>query len=171
MAVPFDDNMTPAQSFEVRRAKAEDLAAILECLHEAFEPYRKAYTPGAYADTVLTPAGLKQRFSEMCVFVAASMDTEIIGTVSCNRVTEREGYIRGMAVRTAWQGKGVAQRLLEAVEVELCALGCQRVTLDTTEPLLRAVSFYTRNGFRPTGAITDFFGMPLYEYGKELRCR
>ena len=43
-----------------------------------------------------------------------------------------------------------------------------RVSLDTTEPLRRAVRFYERHGFRPSGRVSDFFGMPLFEYVKEL---
>jgi hypothetical protein len=31
-----------------------------------------------------------------------------------------------------------------------------------------AIRFYRRNGFVPTGAIPDFFAMPLYEYAKPL---
>ncbi len=31
--------------------------------------------------------------------------------------------------------------------------------------------FYRRNGLVPTGGVTDFFGMPLYEYAKPLILR
>ena len=73
-----------------------------------------------------------------------------------------------MAVRPTWQGTGVAQRLLDAALADLRARGCARVTLDTTEPLRRAIRFYERNGFRPTGVVGDFFGMPLFEYARAL---
>ena len=62
----------------------------------------------------------------------------------------------------------MAQRLLDAALADLRACGCARVTLDTTEPLRRAIRFYERNGFRPTGAVGDFFGMPLFEYARAL---
>ncbi len=32
----------------------------------------------------------------------------------------------------------------------------------------RAIRFYERNGFRPSGKIKDFFAMPLFEYVKIL---
>ena len=51
---------------------------------------------------------------------------------------------------------------------DVAAAGCTRLTLDTTEPLQRAISFYRRNGFVTSGTVTDFFGMPLYEYVKAL---
>jgi ribosomal protein S18 acetylase RimI-like enzyme len=42
------------------------------------------------------------------------------------------------------------------------------VTLDTTEPLARAIRFYEQHGFHRSGIIRDFFGMPLLEYRKSL---
>jgi N-acetylglutamate synthase-like GNAT family acetyltransferase len=160
--------MTRQQEFAVRKASVADSDGILECLLEAFEPYRERYTPEAFADTVLTPETLEQRLSTMSIFVATSMDGQIIGTIACNQLDTREGHIRGMAVRNAWHGGGAAQRLLETAENELQARGCQRISLDTTEPLQRAVSFYLKNGFKPTGTVSPFFGMPIYEYIKEL---
>ena len=160
--------MVDNQGFAVRKATIEDSAGILECLHEAFEPYREAYTPGAFADTVLTPESLEQRLSTMSIFVATSMNGQIIGTIGCKQADTREGHIRGMAVRIAWHGSEAAQRLLETAEVELRTRGCQRITLDTSEPLQRAISFYLKNGFKCTGAVSSFFGMPLYEYAKDL---
>jgi hypothetical protein len=47
-------------------------------------------------------------------------------------------------------------------------LGCSRVTLDTTEPLARAIAFHRRCGHAPTGVVRDFYGMPLMEYAKHL---
>ena len=32
----------------------------------------------------------------------------------------------------------------------------------------RAIRFYERHGYRPTGRVSDFFGMELIEYAKEL---
>jgi GNAT superfamily N-acetyltransferase len=73
-----------------------------------------------------------------------------------------------MAVRPRWHGRGVAQQLLATAERDLRALGCSRICLETTAPLLRASRFYERNGYAPSGKITDFFGMPLIEYLKTL---
>jgi hypothetical protein len=42
------------------------------------------------------------------------------------------------------------------------------VTLDTTEPLHKAMRFYGKHGYVPSGRATDFFGMPLHEYVKLL---
>jgi ribosomal protein S18 acetylase RimI-like enzyme len=156
-------------TFTIRKALESDVPAILACLAEAFAPYRKHYSAEAILDTVLNSQTIKYRMKHMEVFVAAcETDLSIIGTVACNLVTLEEGHLRGMAVLPSCQGAGVAQQLLERAEAELGARKCIRITLDTTEPLKRAIRFYERNGFRPSGRVTDFFGMPLFEYVKNL---
>jgi GNAT superfamily N-acetyltransferase len=79
-----------------------------------------------------------------------------------------EGHLRGMAVLPGWQGTGVADRLLAEIEAHLKRQGCTRITLDTTEPLERAMRFYERHGYSRSGRISDFFGMRLLEYHKYL---
>jgi len=154
--------------FLIRRATQTDSDAILACLRSAFHEYESRYTPGAYADTILTVESLSERLLTMSVFVAVSPDGQVIGTIACNVIQGSEGHLRGMAVRPEWQGYGVAKKLLDRAEAELRDRGCQRVTLDTTEPLKRAVHFYELNGFRSNRKVTDFFGMPLFEYAKEV---
>jgi ribosomal protein S18 acetylase RimI-like enzyme len=153
----------------IRKATLSDAEAILACLREAFEPYRERYTREGFLDTVLTAETIRRRMSVMTIFVAVNVDSEIVGTVACGVVTPEEGHLRGMAVRPAWHGQGIAQQLLDVAEAELRRCNCRRVTLDTTEPLKRAIWFYEKNGFRSTGKIADFFGMPLFEYEKSLQ--
>ena len=152
----------------LRRACAADAPAILECLRVAFEPYRNRYSPEAFLDTVLTPETIQQRLGEMFVFVAVDSAGGVVGTIACVVIDGNEGHLRGMAVLPEWQGRGIAEKLLQAAEEELAARGCVRITLDTTEPLLRAVRFYEKHGYRRSGRTTDFFGMPLHEYVKDL---
>ena len=149
----------------IRNATSADCKGILACLHAAFGPFKTQYTPGAYTDTVLDLNALQKRLQEMAVFVAVSASEEVIGSVAC-KALNGEGHLRGMAVLPAWQGRGVAQQLLDRAESELYERGCNRITLDTTEPLKRAIRFYERNGFCATGRTEDFFGMSLYEYAK-----
>lgn len=153
-------------SFQIRRAVAEDGQAILACLAAAFAPYRNQYTPDAFADTVLDSATVQERIREMCVFVAVSEET-IVGTIGC-KASGKEGHLRGMAVLPQWQGTSVASSLLEAAEAELRRAGCKFVTLDTTRPLERAIHFYQRRGFAASGRVSDFFGMELFEYTRRF---
>ena len=154
--------------FVIRPARTEDAAAILQCLRAAFEPYRSQYTPQAWLDTVMTPDTLLYRLTSMTVLVAVSAEGNIVGTIGGAAVSSSEGHLRGMAVAPEEHGRGIAQRLLEAMEKHLTAKGSTRISLDTTEPLQRAMRFYEKNGYRRTGKITDFFGMPLIEYAKSF---
>lgn len=152
----------------IRRATAADAGGILDCLACAFEPYRASYTPDAYLDTVLTVETIAQRLESMQLFVAVTADEQIAGTIACSLSENGEGHLRGMAVLPEWQGRGVAEKLLRGAESELLNRSCVRITLDTTEPLERAMRFYESHGYRRSGRITDFFGMPLHEYVKDL---
>jgi ribosomal protein S18 acetylase RimI-like enzyme len=148
-----------------RRAKPSDAEQIVECLSAAFAPFKAAYAPGAFADTVPSGQAVLERIRDGIVLVAVQADGVVAGTLA-GMVTGSEGHLRGMAVRSAWQGSGLAQRLLSAMESELAARGCKRITLDTTAPLLRASAFYSKNGYRRTGRVTDFYGMALFEWEK-----
>lgn len=152
----------------IRKAEPSDSAGLLKCLREAFEVYRSNYTTAAFVDTVLTHETLQQRLRTMRLLAAVSDSREIIGTIGCCVVDASEGHIRGMAVLPSWQGSGVAAELLRSVESELRDQGCSYITLETTEPLQSAMRFYEKNGFRRSGKITDFYGMPLFEYVKTL---
>ena len=154
--------------FFIREADAEDAPAILNCLAIAFAPYRASYTPGAWLNTVLTPESLQQRLWSMDILVAVSPQTGVVGTIAFAENGD-EGHLRGMAVLESWQGRGAAEALLLAAEAELISRKCGRITLDTTEPLQRAMRFYEKHGYRRSSKVTDFFGMQLYEFMKELR--
>lgn len=154
----------------IRAAVFGDSAGILKCLAAAFEPFQEEYTPGAFADTVLTDETLRLRFENMHILVACAADTdEIVGTISA-RVNESAGeaHLRGMAVLPECKGRGVAPLLLHEIENWLRSRGCKRVTLRTTPPLKAAMRFYEKKGYRRSGKITDLFEMPLIEYVKEL---
>lgn len=160
-------------AFTIRRATPGDAPGVLACLRAAFEPFRQQYSAEGFADTTLTVATVHDRLASMAVFVAVTAlgaaPGTLIGTIGCQVVDlKKDGHIRGMAVLPDWQGKGVADQLLSAVEQELRRLGCSHATLDTTAPLARAIRFYERRGYRATGRVADFYGMPLYEYAKPL---
>ena len=155
----------PEESFSVRKATRDDVDGILACLRAAFEPYKSNYSREGYEDTV--PAALDHRLKTMTILVAISQSGDAIGTIACT-AHGTEGHLRGMAVLPYWQGKNVADALLAAAEEELRSRDCRRVTLDTTEPLQRAMHFYEKHGYRKSGKIADFFGMPLHEYVKSL---
>ena len=126
----------------IRHAKPAEFPGVLRCLSEAFEPYRAAYTTLAFLDTVLSPEALFERSRSMTILVALTDDDELVGTVACSAGDAARGHIRGMAVRPAWQGLGIAKALLDEAVEALRLRQCTTVTLDTTLPLRRAIGFY-----------------------------
>jgi GNAT superfamily N-acetyltransferase len=157
-----------ASTIFICRARSEDAPGILECLRGAFEEFRERYTADAYLDTVLTPETLQERLEKMSVFVAVNSANQVVGTIACGVVGSEEGHLRGMGVLPSARGTGIAAQLLSYAESELRCLNCKRITLDTTEPLQRAMRFYEKHGYQRSGKVSDFFGMPLFEYHKPL---
>jgi ribosomal protein S18 acetylase RimI-like enzyme len=139
------------QAITIRQATIADVDGILDCLRAAFEPFREAYTDAAYKDTVLTEALLLDRLAKMTVLVALDRSGRVIGTIAYRVSGDGEGHLRGMALLPECQGHGVADQLLERAEAELMKENCSRISLDTTEPLERAMRFYQRHGYRRSG--------------------
>jgi N-acetylglutamate synthase-like GNAT family acetyltransferase len=159
----------PKAEWQIRQATRGDARAILHCLGQAFRPYRDEYTPLAFQDTVLTKKTVLDRLRTMTVLVAEAPSARIVGTIAFAVSRPGEGHLRGMAVLPEFQGSGVAGRLLSTAIVHLRTAGCHRATLGTTLPLRRASSFYERSGFRRTGKVSDFFGMALIEWARDLK--
>ena len=105
----------------------------------------------------------------MTVLIAIDAASTCVGTISYKDDGTGEGHLRGMAVLPSWHGRGVGSALLAAAEKELAARGCDRITLDTTRPLQRAIRLYEAQGYVHTGAVRDFFGMELIESAKRLK--
>jgi GNAT superfamily N-acetyltransferase len=155
-------------ALSIRTATPADTSGILDCLRQAFAPYREQYTPDGFADTVLSADTIERRMGEMSLLVAVDEHGEVVGTVGWKQIAFDVGHLRGMAVRPDRLGSGIAQALLDAAELAMHQRGCVRITLGTTVPLERAIRFYERNGYRQAGEVRDFFGMPLFEYVKVL---
>ncbi len=156
-----------AREARIRVADNGDASQIAACLEAAFAPYRDFYSPAAYVDTVPGADGILHRIAEMHVLVAEA-DYQVVGTIAGSVSGPGIGHLRGMAVLPERQGSEIAGELLVAIEEYLSAQGCRCVTLDTTLPLHRAIRFYRSHGYQSSGVVGDFYGMPLYEYAKDL---
>ena len=152
---------------EIREAGEDDAQSILNCLEVAFTPYRNQYTRNAFADTVVNLQMFQERMRHMHILVAVC-EGAIVGTVSGAICEHGEGHLRGMAVLPQHKGTGIAAQLLNAMERWLQQHGCTRVTLGTTLPLRAAIKFYEKHGYVQSGRVSEFFGMPLLEYVKQL---
>lgn len=152
----------------IRQATADDEAAVRDCLQTAFAPYRHFYSPEGFADTTLTPDTYRGRLRHSAILVG-ELGGRVVATIACSRLSPEEGHLRGMAVLPAFHGQGIAGRMLAAAEALIREWGCREVSLDTTQPLQRAIRFYETHDYVRTDKVADFYGMPLLEFKKTLR--
>jgi len=158
--------MEPTPPLTLRPATDADQAAVLACLRAAFAPYEARYTPAAFQATVLDPERFRARLAAMRIELALSPGDRLLGTLAWQDRGGGEGHLRGLAVLPEAQGRGVAGALLQAAEADLWSRGCARITLRTTHLLLRALTFYARHGYRPTGRRFAWEGMEVLELEK-----
>jgi ribosomal protein S18 acetylase RimI-like enzyme len=150
----------------LRLARPSDAGAVAATLRAAFSAFEGLYTPPAFAATTPTPEQVAARFEEGPIWLA-ERDGQVLGTVS---VVPRPGelYIRSMAVRPAARGRGIAARLLRAVEDFAAPQEYRRLVLTTTPFLEAAIRLYEQAGFRCTGEQADLFGTRLIWMAKDL---
>ena len=91
-------------------------------------------------------------------FVAAADEASVGGVLACvNQARPEELYVDQVAVDSAWRGRGVAKRLLDAVEAAARERGCRRVWL-STDPANPAVLAWPPLGFASLGVREGFKG-------------
>lgn len=158
--------MTP--KFTIQKATKSDSKAIHYVLKTAFHKYKPYYTKEGYKDTILSPKGIAERLEKMTLYVAVLDNEKIVGTIGWANLNLNEAHIRGMAVLPEYQGTGIASALLRKIEKDIKNMRCSYITLDTTKVLKRAQQFYKNNGYIHTGKVSDFFGMPVFQYAKKI---
>jgi putative acetyltransferase len=71
------------------------------------------------------------------------------------------GEIKRMYVRPAARGKGLARRLIDALESEATAHGCRCFMLETGPPQREALIAYERLGYRRRGPFGEYADDPM----------
>lgn len=157
-----------ARRLEVRLAEPGDEDVIERLIAAAFGPFRELYTPDAFDYTAIKADRIRERFTEGPIWLAHDGD-QALGTVSGLPEGERF-YIRSMGVAPEAQGRGVGQRLLDAIDEHARDRGFKRLYLYTTFVLPGARPLYEKNGFyilRETPP-EEWFGMAGIEMEKVL---
>ncbi len=78
---------------------------------------------------------------------AAAVDGYVLG---------RDAYIKRLMVAETYRGQGLGKALLDRVESFSAEKDCRAVWVDTLT--YQAPDFYTQNGFREAGLITEYCG-------------
>src|SRR4051794_9539737 len=130
----------------IRRAVAEDVAAIAGVLAAAFAEYRPLYTPEAFAATTISEDKIAPRLSEGPIWVVVEGEA-VVGTLST--LLKNGGlYLRSMGICPTARGQGAGILLLNEAERFARDNGATYLYLSTTPFLTRAIRLYERWGFR-----------------------
>ena len=152
-------------AIKVRRAVANDAAAIAALLYKAFVEYRSLYTDKGFEATTPEREEIEERINKKAVWVVLNSHT-IAGTVSVFPQKDQL-YVRSLAVSPEARGKGIGEMLMEHVHEMAFASGCSCIKLTTTPFLLPAIKLYEKFGFEAQGK-DDLFGTPLIWMTKSL---
>lgn len=160
------ENESDIEKPKLRTAVPEDSEKIASVLAAAFSEHESAYTAKAYAATVPSVEEIRKRFGEGKNWVAVCKD-QIIGTVSV--VPKKDSlYIRSMAIMPEVRGKQIGEQLLKEIENYAVARNYEKLVLNTTPFLKRAIQLYEKFDFIYKGT-DDLHGTPLLTMEKSLK--
>lgn len=131
----------------VRRARADDLAAIVEIEEATFS---EAWSPETFASLLGR--------DEMVVLVAT--EEEVVIGYGVVAVGSGEAELANLAVGAGWRGRGVGEALVERALDELGEREIGRAYLAVRESNTRAAELYRRFGFREIGRHPSYYGRP-----------
>lgn len=154
---------------EVRRAASDDIDVIVEVLSEAA---RWLLERGVVQWPDPFPRDRVEAVVGRGEFFVAELDGETAGTLALmwsdrtfwGERPDDAGYVHALAVRRAFAGRGLGERLLQWAGERVSATGRRFLRLDcrSDNPVLRA--YYEQLGFEPRGeARVDEFVSSLYE--------
>ena len=130
----------------IRRARESDAEAVTALLAQLDYPFAAEAVRPALAEVLADPAH---------VALVAEEDGEVVGYVNANFRPQLHhlapvGTIDELVVDEAARGRGIGQRLVEAVLEEGRRRGADVVEVTTHERRERARAFYRRCGFEAT---------------------
>ncbi|WP_084536966.1 GNAT family N-acetyltransferase [Azospirillum halopraeferens] len=155
VAPPAPDPVPPAPpgAVEVREARPADAAAYGACDRAVRTETRFLLRTAAEGLTDTAAAGrflAGQAVSARAATLVAVQGSAIIGLASvwgAPHARTAHDWSLTLAVRRPWWGRGVAGRLLAAVEARARAGGCTRLSLWVLAHNTRARALYARHGF------------------------
>jgi ribosomal protein S18 acetylase RimI-like enzyme len=161
------------EALEVRRAEPDDLEEVVSILSEAA---RWLLERGIRQWPDPFPRDRAAALLERGNFYLVLLDGKPVATFALlwsdpafwGEQPDDAGYVHAVAVRRAYAGRGIGERLLEWAEAQAAAAGRTYLRLDcmSNNEVLRA--YYERLGFEPRGeAVFDDFAATLFE----RRCR
>jgi len=126
----------PPYSADARACLGAYVAELAERFEAAFDPNQSKWAPDDAA--ISPPSGC---------FLVARLDGRPVGCGALRTLGPGVGEIKRMWVHRETRGRGVAWRMLEALEAHARGLGMTRVRLDTNRALTQAQAMYLKAGY------------------------
>ena len=136
---------------QVDPASAEALALMNALDGELQRRYPGAVIAG------LGPADARD--PRVTLFVARAGDRPV-GCAALRELDPETGEVKRMFVRDGDRGRGIARRLLEALEARGRELGYRALRLETGDRQPEAIGLYTSVGFQPIAPFGRYVGNP-----------
>jgi ribosomal protein S18 acetylase RimI-like enzyme len=155
-------NTAAVSEIEIRRATADDAAAIAHLLHDFNTEYDEP-TPGVAALTGYSRQLLEQ--GEMTVLLAGDGPDGIslIRFRPCVWTGEPEAHLQELYVVPSLRGRGIGRALLEATLAAAREAGATGIDLNTGETDTAARALYESMGFSNREGSPDGPSMLFYE--------
>lgn len=117
-----------------------------------------------------TEPGVKPTAADLLVFlVARDGDGAPLGCGGLRRLDADTVELKRMYVRHAGRGRGIARRLLAALEAEAVRHGARRVLLETGELQHEAIGLYASSGYGPVPCWGAYADSPISRcFGRDL---
>jgi N-acetylglutamate synthase-like GNAT family acetyltransferase len=101
------------------------------------------------------------------LYIYSSEDDIVAGIVLAIPVEPGVVELKAVAIEMQQQRQGIGKRMLIAVLVELCDLGCKRVLVGTANAAIGQLAFHQKAGFRLLSIERDFFS-PVRGYAEVI---
>ncbi|NTU46149.1 GNAT family N-acetyltransferase [Candidatus Roizmanbacteria bacterium] len=85
------------------------------------------------------------------IFLIGEIDGKIVAIGGYSYDGNGTAHVKRMRVLPEYQGTGVAQNLLDALEIDAQEKGYMEMVLGTTTLMPRAIAFYKKNGYQEVG--------------------
>ena len=137
--------------FSIRPATNADAPAILRVLRSVRQEYGVCHD-GRDVDADLADIERNYFAAGGCFEVVIDMAGAIVGCAGLRRLNDRRAELCKMYIERPARGQGLGKRMLEDMLAVARRSGFAEVWLETNSTLAKAISLYTRYGFRPVAA-------------------
>lgn len=153
----------------IRNARPGEADDIHRVLVAAFRGLRgRGYNHQALEAAIVPPDEITRRIIEGGHVLVAQVEKQIVGTVT--GLEEHQAlHVCSLAVYPGNQGRGIARRLMEALEDIARRQGCHKLWLQTAWAMTEAIALYERLGYRQEGyQPRQFYGEDFLMFGKVI---